>query len=70
MVLGSDFDRPTKVNQQKTYEKAIPFEIDKGVASSLQKNLPGFLENSFYDRKKKLLQVNCWVGVHHRNFLY
>ncbi len=64
MVLPSDFDKPTKVGQGKTYEKSVPFELDTQAKSSLRENMPGFLENSFYDGKKKLLQVNCWVRPH------
>ncbi len=63
MVLQSDFDKPTKIDQEKTYEKSIPFKMDAKTKLSLKENLPGFLENSFYDRKRKLLQVNCWVCV-------
>jgi hypothetical protein len=63
MVLWSGFDKPTRADQAKTYEKSIPFEIDSKVKLSLQKNLPGFLEHSFYDSRKKILQVNCWVCV-------
>ncbi len=51
MVLGSDFDRPKKVDQGKTYEKAILFEMNPEVELLLGKNLPGILGNSFYDRR-------------------
>ncbi len=61
MVLPSDFDKPSKVDPQKTYEKVIPFEMDLKTRTSLHEHIPGFIENSFYDQRKKLLQVNCWV---------
>jgi hypothetical protein len=61
MVLSSDFNKPIKIDDQKTYEKSIPFTMDARTKLALKKNLPGFLENSFYDAKKKLLQTNCWV---------
>jgi hypothetical protein len=62
MVLQSDFDKPTKVSKGKTYEKTISFEMEAKEMSALKEHLPGFIENSFYDKKKKVFQVNCWVG--------
>ena len=56
MVLGSDFRTP------KNFERNANYEIEASFDTSVEgKEVPGFTQNSFIDKKKKCIKSNCWV---------
>ncbi|GLB45426.1 hypothetical protein LshimejAT787_3700070 [Lyophyllum shimeji] len=59
MVLPSDFDHPTTIGRNRTYEMTIPFAMDAKLKAQLNKYIPGFLKHSKY--KAGTLQTNAWL---------